>query len=511
MEEKEFFMEITTRICGTLNLEEGMKNSLSFLRKVMSADGMFLGRVNFKKEIVRTIIHASLGEQKQLDTIIPLPADYEVEMKELQKEKILIRNNVEEHPIANKIAQNFGTTDISFLVMTLMIEEIRIGILVLYTYKRNSYTEADAHLYSLIHHPLAIAMSNAMEHRKVVKLNKALIDDNKFLNLEMLRLSGDQIIGAGYGLKGVMESVNQIASLNRPVLLLGETGVGKEVIANAIHFSSPHKDGPFIKVNCGAIPEQLIDSELFGHEKGAFTDAVSQKRGRFERANQGSILLDEIGELPLPAQVRLLRILQNKEIERVGGTKTIAIDARVIAATHRNLDEMVREGRFREDLLFRLNVFPIVIPPLRQRKEDIPTLVAYFLDRKCKELGIHKSPELAPGSMAELKNYRWPGNVRELENKIEQALIRYLGKQQEGPLLFEGLKDRPSIQVAEDQEEHILEFDEVIRQHILKTLQVTNGQIFGENGAAKLLKINPNTLRSKMKKLGIISKRIITA
>ena len=515
MEENEFFREITIRICGTLDLEDGIKNCLLFLRNVMPADGMFFCRLNFDKEILRTIIHSTLNDQKKMDTIIPLTAGYEVEKKELQMEKVLIRNIPEDHPVAKIVAHNLGTSDISFLVMPLVIDEKRIGILTLYTYKRNSYTEEDAHLYSLLHHPFAIAMSNAMEHREVVKLNEALADDNKFLNQEMLRLSGDQIIGAGFGLKGVMESVNQIAPLNRPVLLLGETGVGKEVFANAIHFSSPRKDGPFIKVNCGAIPEQLIDSELFGHEKGAFTGAVSQKRGRFERANHGTILLDEIGELPLPAQVRLLRVLQNNEIERVGGTKTITLDTRVIAATHRNLEEMVREGQFREDLLFRLNVFPIVIPPLRQRREDTPALVTHFLDRKCKELGIHKLPELAPGSMALLKEYKWPGNVRELENKVEQALIRYLGKQNEGPLFFEGLQERPAPEEAFPAtgvlEEHFLEFDDLIRQHILKALQLTNGQIYGEKGAAKLLKINPNTLRSKMKKLGITLKRTLSA
>lgn len=515
MEENEFFREITIRICGTLNLENGIKNCLTFLRNVMPADGMFFCRLDFDKEIVQTLIHSTLVDQGKMDTIIPLTAEYEIEKKELQMEKVLIRNTPEDHQIASVIARNIGTFDVSFLVMPLIIDEKRIGILTLYTYKRNSYTEEDAHLYALLHHPFAIAMSNAMKHKEVIKLNELLADDNKFLNQEIMRLSGDQIIGAGFGLKGVVESVNQIAPLNRPVLLLGETGVGKEVIANAIHFSSPRKDGPFIKVNCGAIPEQLIDSELFGHEKGAFTGAVTQKRGRFERAHHGTILLDEIGELPLPAQVRLLRVLQNREIERVGGNRTLTIDTRVIAATNRNLEEMVREGRFREDLLFRLNVFPIIIPPLRQRSEDIPALVTYFLDRKAKELGIHTIPELAPGSMTLLKEYKWPGNVRELENKVEQALIRYLGKEKDGPLFFEGLQEQPepeeALPVIGAQEEHFPELDDLVRQHILKALQLTNNQIYGEKGAAKLLNINPNTLRSKMKKLGITITRILSA
>jgi transcriptional regulator with GAF, ATPase, and Fis domain len=514
IDDNEFFREATIRFCGTLNLEAGMRNCLMFLRDIIPTDGMFFHQVNLDKDVSRLIAHVSLDNSKKLDVITPMPNGYKVELQNLQGKKVVIRNTPESDPIANIFARLLGTSDISFLVMPLVMDEKHIGFLAIYTFKRNSYTEKDAHLYSLLHHPFAIALSNAMEHREVVKLNEALADDYKYLSQEMLYLSGDQIIGADFGLKGVVESVNQIAPLNRPVLLIGETGVGKEVIANALHFSSPRKDGPFIKVNCGAIPEQLIDSELFGHEKGAFTGAISQKRGRFERANHGTILLDEIGELPLPGQVRLLRVLQSKEIERVGGTKTITIDTRIIAATHRNLEVMVHEKRFREDLLFRLNVFPIVIPPLRQRREDIPALVTYFLDRKCKEFGIYTLPEFAPGSMALLKEYKWPGNVRELENKVEQALIRYLGKQQKGPLFFEGLQDQLApgelIPVAGESGDHLLKLEELTRQHIIRALQVTKGQIHGEKGAAKLLGINPNTLRGKMKKLGLTFKRTLS-
>ncbi len=219
-----------------------------------------------------------------------------------------------------------------------------------------------------------------------------LADDNRYLHRELFRLAGDEIVGADFGLKGAMEMVRQVASLNSPVLLLGETGVGKDVIANAIHYSSPRKDGPFVKVNCGAIPETLLDSELFGHEKGAFTGALSQRRGRFERANKGTIFLDEIGELPSQAQVRMLRVLQYKEIERVGGTNPISVDIRLIAATNRDLEEMVRAKQFREDLWFRLNVFPIRIPPLRERREDIPALVRHFIERKSRELRLSALP-----------------------------------------------------------------------------------------------------------------------
>jgi transcriptional regulator with GAF, ATPase, and Fis domain len=296
--------------------------------------------------------------------------------------------------------------------------------------------------------------------------------------------------------------VRQVAPLDSPVLLLGETGVGKEVIANAIHYSSGRSEGPFIKVNCGAIPETLLDSELFGHEKGAFTGAVSQRRGRFERASGGTIFLDEIGELRAEAQVKLLRVLQNKEIERVGGTHPLPVDIRIIAATHRDLKKMVAEGQFREDLWYRLNVFPLMIPPLRERKIDIPTLVSHFVNVKSREMGLHPVPTLAPGAIDILTSYEWPGNVRELENMVERALIM-AGR---GPLSFIELQ---GIGRTEQREEFPLSprsfpsIDEVMAGHIRRALQIASGRVEGEKGAAKLLGLKPSTLRNRMNKLGI--------
>ena len=319
--------------------------------------------------------------------------------------------------------------------MTLKLEGNSIGELGLLADGLNQYNNEHARLLRLLHEPFAIAMSNALKHKEVIRFKDMLADDNRYLHGQLRELSGDEIVGSQFGLKAVMDMVNQVAPLDSPVLLLGETGTGKEVIANAIHYSSPRKDGPFIKVNCGAIPETLLDSELFGHEKGAFTGAISQRRGRFERADKGTIFLDEIGELPLQAQVRLLHVLQKKEIERVGGTSSIPVDIRIISATHRNLEEMIASGRFREDLWFRLNVFPITIPPLRQRREDIPALVHHFIDRKSMELKLTERPVLAPGAIDRLIAYDWPGNVRELENMIERALIQHRG----GVLSFETL------------------------------------------------------------------------
>src|SRR5208283_3701255 len=341
--------------------------------------------------------------------------------------------------------------------------------------------------------PFSIAMSNALRYEEVVKLKDILDAENRELSRELRYFSGDEIVGAEYGLKNVMEMVRQVAPLSSPVLLLGETGVGKEVVANAIHYSSSRSGGPFIKVNCGAIPDSLLDSELFGHERGAFTGAISQKRGRFERADKGSIFLDEIGELPLQAQVRLLRVLQDKEIERVGGTKSIPVDVRIITATHRNMEEMVRSGAFREDLWFRLNVFPIVIPPLRHRKEDIPALVHYFVERKSKDLKIYPSPSVSAEEVERLKAYHWPGNIRELENLIERELIHKRGKEKNGRLTFEHfdvLKKFDDPGTPHKGDHNLLTADEAMSRHIRQALQISKGKISGDGGAAMLLGTN---------------------
>jgi transcriptional regulator with PAS, ATPase and Fis domain len=298
--------------------------------------------------------------------------------------------------------------------------------------------------------------------------------------------------------------VNQVARRKNTVLLSGETGVGKEVIANAIHHSSTRCNGPFIKVNCGAIPQALIDSELFGHEKGAFTGAVSQKRGLFERAHMGTIFLDEIGELPLQAQIRLLRVLQTHVIERVGGTTSIPLDIRIIAATHQDLGNMVKEGRFREDLFFRINVFPIRIPPLRQRKEDIPAFIQHFLELKAKEFGIKPQSIISYIDTASLLDYDWPGNVRELGNVVERAMIQ----QRSGPILSSA-RTSYSGKVAMPVEsnnpaKNNQSMDKIVSQHIRNVLKITNGKINGPYGASALLRVPPSTLRNKMNKLGIL-------
>ncbi|MBW2367399.1 MAG: sigma 54-interacting transcriptional regulator [Deltaproteobacteria bacterium] len=370
----------------------------------------------------------------------------------------------------------------------------------------NQYTEYHAHLLSLVQEPLSLAMSNTLKCQELAKIKGMLSEMKNELLPDPASAGRVNIIGKSFGLKAVMEMADMVSRSDSPVLLMGETGVGKDVIANAIHYASNRRAGPFIKVNCGAIPENLIDSELFGHEKGAFTGAVGKKQGRFERANGGTILLDEIGELPPQAQVRLLRVLQHMEIERVGGTRVIPVDVRIISASNRNLEEMVRENRFREDLWFRLNVFPIMIPPLRRRTEDIPSFVHYLLEEKSKELKLSGSPDLAPGALERLKAYPWPGNVRELENVIERELILSQTTTPARALTFQHMHFIPTEHektVPGSRNTDLLRLDEVLTEHFRHVLELTNGKIYGPDGAADLLGIHPDTFRHKLRKLGI--------
>ena len=500
VDQNDFFREATMRICSSLDIEIAMWRCVQFLKNFIPADEMYLHLYESGLGAMRTIAGATASEGRKMDRITPLPQEVRTRMTEFTGMSVI--NQPELEPGFQFMLQYYGRPDTSALVRLLEVEGKKLGALVLLAEGRGRFSEEHARLFSLLHEPFAIALSNTLKHQEVLRLKDLLADDNRYLHRELLHLSGDEIVGADFGLKEVMEMVRQVASQNSPILLLGETGVGKDVIANAIHYSSPRKDGPFVKINCGAIPETLLDSELFGHEKGAFTGALSQRRGRFERASQGTIFLDEIGELPPQAQVRMLRVLQYKEIERVGGTNPISVDIRVITATNRNLEEMVKGKQFREDLWFRLNVFPIRVPPLRERKEDIPALVHHFMERKSRELKLPASPPLARGVIDRLMAYHWPGNVRELENVIERALILSKG----APLAFDDLageKAEESPLIPGGTQGPPPKLDEVMSQHIRRVLEMTKGKVHGKEGAAQVLGINPSTLRNRMNQLGI--------
>jgi transcriptional regulator with GAF, ATPase, and Fis domain len=501
VDENEFFRQATLRICGNLDFEFAMQECLMFLRSFMPADRLQLSLYDRGLSALRTIAIATPTEANRLNTVLPLDDEGKKFLDGPGLPPVVIRNRVLMDPVARPIVQRTGRWNDSIMVMHLAVKETKLGNLVLFAEGLDRYSDEHLQLFSILYEPFAIALSNALRYDELNQLKEVMADDLRYLQGRLQHFSGD-VIGEDFGLKEVMEMVREVAPLDSPVLLQGETGVGKEIIANAIHSLSRRKNGAFIQVNCGAIPETLIDSELFGHEKGAFTGAISQKRGCFERADGGTIFLDEVGELPLQAQVRMLRVLQDKNIHRVGGTGQIKVDIRIIAATHQNLHEMVKKRLFRDDLWFRLNVFPIAIPPLRNRKEDIPALVDHFVEKKSKELQMHLLPRLAPGAMAPLMGYAWPGNVRELENVIERALILSKGR----PLTFDNIvwpddnEDHGKLTTRKDDFSNL---DDAVSKHIQQALEITRGKIHGSAGAAQLLGINPSTLRHRMRKLRI--------
>lgn len=510
---RDFFWEASKRILGQLKIEKGLKECLDFIKDFMPADEMYLERYKPDLESMHLIAHANSKLCEPMDSLVLFSPEAKKTLQDLavvyrrgELPPVIVVNRPEEEPVTKCMLEALNLPMSSAMSLPLVIDGHSVGTVVVLAKGENRYTEEHANLFTSLKEPFFVAMHNTITHLEVIKLKDLIADDNRYLHNELRKISGDEIIGSKFGLKGVMRKVQQVASLDSPVLLLGETGTGKDVIANAIHYSSSRSEGPFVNVNCGAIPESLIDSELFGHEKGAFTGALSQKRGRFERAHGGTIFLDEIGELPFQAQSRLLKVLQDKVIERVGGDKTIKLDIRIIAATNRNLEEMVNKNEFREDLWFRLNVFPVHLPPLRERRADIPSLIQYFIDKKSKELKLRIIPSIAPRAIDILLDYGWPGNVRELENIVERELIL----NPMGPLTFEQINHQFSNFTTNDpsfSDDNLVSLDEMTRKHISSALQKTNGKIHGEGGAAELLGINANTLRNRMNKLKINYKK----
>jgi transcriptional regulator with GAF, ATPase, and Fis domain len=341
-------------------------------------------------------------------------------------------------------------------------------------------------------------MSNIIANEQLVKYKQQLETENEHLQEQIRSIYNfSDIIGTSTPMQRVYQLMSLVAHSNVTVLILGETGTGKELIARGIHESSPRKSKLMVKVNCAALPVTLIESELFGYERGAFTGAFERRIGKFELAHNGTLFLDEIGELPLEVQVKLLRVIQEREFERLGGKATVKVNVRIIAATNRNLLEEVRAGRFRSDLYYRLNVFPILLPPLRERREDIPYLAHFFLERYNKS-HLCKVTGISAGAMNELEAYNWPGNVRELEHMIERSVLLSDSKTLTKIFLSDGNGTNYNGQISE-----ITNLSGVEKQHIIEVLRRCGGKISGKGGAADLLKLPASTLNSKMRKLGI--------
>ncbi|MBU3916501.1 sigma 54-interacting transcriptional regulator, partial [bacterium] len=360
----------------------------------------------------------------------------------------------------------------------------------------SAFKESDLELLSFFAAQATIALDNARAYHEIKQLNHRLNQEKEYYREEHTQsIKSNDIIGESPAIKQVLSQMEQVAQTEATALILGPTGVGKELIARGIHNHSVRKDKPFIRVHCAALPENLIPSELFGHEKGAFTGANNRRIGRFELADGGTLFLDEIGDIPPDIQVRLLRVLQTKEFERVGGSETLRSDFRLVTATNKNLENEVKEGRFRADLYYRLNVFPITVPPLKERIEDIPLLAEYFLEVYSAKMRKSFSG-ISTEELEKLMRYDWPGNVRELENVIERGTILSKGSVFKPP-------DLTVNDAYDTTQERDLSLQETEKRHILYVLNKTGWKIRGAGGAAEVLKIHPSTLHFRMKKLGI--------
>ncbi len=501
--EYEFFREVSIRICGSLEIQKALWRCFLYVREKMPLDELVMAVYDQGLGTMKIIASADGNDGKVVSDDTPLPLDLRKELEEAQWYPRVRMVSSADDPICNHVSRQRGWEESSVLVNRLLIEGKYIGAFVARAKGVNRYTDEHLRLWMLINEPAAIALANHQQYRELSTLKDLLAEDKLYLETQLRKSFKEKVIGADSGLKQVMEKVRMVAPLPSTVLITGETGTGKEIIATAIHDLSQRSDGPLIKVNCGAIPETLIDTVLFGHEKGAFTGAHAQKRGLFERADGGTVFLDEISELPPAVQVRLLRVLQEREFERVGGTTPVRVDVRIISATNQNLTYLVEQKEFREDLYFRLIVFPIALPPLRERKNDIPALVSHFVRKKCREMGLHSFPRLSLGMIDQLMAYNWPGNVRELENAVERAIIVSDGKDLSFSDIpsFGSLTEHTVYDVVED--DGLSSLADVEARHIRRVLAKTRGKINGWGGAAEILHINPGTLRHRMEKLGI--------
>ncbi|MHB0961130.1 MAG: sigma 54-interacting transcriptional regulator [Pirellulaceae bacterium] len=430
----------------------------------------------------------------------PLPVEDDPAGSVMQSQQPLITSSLTElsrWPGFLDRVQRFGVQSMCWLPLTTV--QRRLGALVFACKQASVYDTADVGFLQLVANQVAVAIDNALAFQEIAALRDQLSQEKAYLE-EEARTDHNfgEIVGESAALRQVLKQVETVATTGSTVLIRGETGTGKELIARALHDLSSRRERTFVKLNCAAIPMGLLESELFGHERGAFTGAISQKIGRFELAHQGTLFLDEVGDIPPELQPKLLRVLQEQEFERLGSTKTINVDVRLVAATNRDLAAMVADGCFRSDLYYRLNVFPLVLPPLRERRDDIPPLVRHFTQRFARRMG--RRLESIPTTVMEaLVRYAWPGNIRELQNVIERAVILSPGTSLQVPLgdLQSAIAQVPVPTVEAGT------LAEVEREHILVALRETGWVVGGPKGAATRLGMKRSMLYWKMKKLGI--------
>jgi len=520
----QLLLNLTNRITSNLKLREVLPAITANIREAMRCDAVGVTLPDFSSGKFRlyavdfpqgygkgilqeeTLVTPAAAAKKALESLTPVLTSTE-ERDDFPPEvyDLLVAEGLKNHCLLPLV--NHGRA---------------LGLLVVIR-KTETFTRNDVEILSQTAGQIAIAVENALAYREISDLKDKLAQEKLYLQEEFRSEMGfEQIIGSSASLKYVLELVDTVAGSDSTVLLLGETGTGKELIARALHDHSRRKERTFVKLNCAAIPTGLLESELFGHEKGAFTGAISQKIGRLELADQGTLFLDEVGDISTEIQPKLLRVLQEREFERLGSTHTRKVNVRVVAATNRNLEEMVANKEFRNDLFYRLNVFPIRIPPLRDRREDIPLLVSYFVQKFAKQM--QKRIEAVPTSaMKELAAWDWPGNIRELENFVERAVILSKSKTLEAPLAEFRRAAITELRPDLNRQEHNHadertsplndktsideEYERKQRDQIVRALTASNGRVGGSDGAAARLGMNRSTLLSRMKKFGIYAKQ----
>ncbi len=513
---RELLLDVWREACRHIEITQSTGTIAGFLAPHFPIEHIVVRRIDPQRSCVETVAIGPLpcgrggGDARNECQ----PGQMETILEWCRAGKVLQGHDRAAKPLPAAILPGPICADV--LAGPLALHDDRFGVLLAVARPSAVFEPQHVKLMQVLLEPFAAALENDRHVAEMAALREAAEADKRSLlkRLGRDKLGGDTIVGIGSGLRAVMERVELVSKSDVPVLIFGETGTGKEVVARAIHNGSPRAQRPFIRVNCGAIPHELIDSQLFGHEKGAFTGATETRQGWFERADGGTLLLDELAELPLAAQVRLLRILQDGWLDRVGGQRPVSVDVRIVAATHRDLPGMVAAGQFREDLWYRLAVFPIAIPPLRERVEDIPELTRHFARRAATRFGLYPA-EPTQEDIELLMSYSWPGNVRELASVIDRAAILGDGKQLEMAKSL-GVPTRPVAAAAAGEPgtvgpaparpvsaKEIIPLDDAIRRHIVSALSAAGGRIEGPRGAAKLLQINPHTLRGRMRKLKI--------
>jgi formate hydrogenlyase transcriptional activator len=502
----ETLLEINNAITTHLELPQLVRAISESLRNYFRNDVTGMALFDAKNQLRLHALEDVSGGDEYLEAGIPITLESPAGEAMAERKPVIIEKldyARYPHPLMERaIAAGFRSS----CNVPLIAHDRVLGAVVLVSRKEAAFNEADAEMLSHIAKQLAIAVENALNYREVELLKNKLVSEKLYLEEEIqTQYNFEEIIGQSVALKKILQQVATVAPTDSVVLLCGETGTGKELIARAIHNLSGRKERTLVKLNCAAIPTGLLESELFGHEKGAFTGAIAQRIGRFELANKGTLLLDEIGEIPLDLQPKLLRVLQEHEFERLGSSRTIKTDARLIAATNVNLPDMVAEKKFRSDLFYRLNVFPITIPPLRERAGDIPLLIGYFVQKH--SLRMNKRIDGIPkGTVDALCEYSWPGNVRELENFIERSVILSSGSELQAPLSelrTQGAQSGDGAGPVSAAPATPVSLEENERRHIIEVLERTKGVIGGKGGAAEILGLPISTLRNRMKKLGL--------